>query len=152
MTVRAKVNGELVEWNNGRWIYVESGKDVPSGEQKKLVMTSEELVSMKNDFAKKVEPKKVMKADELYLFRCPECGGVHFRHAGYVELLMPFIRADGTKSVGDDSYAVQVCTQCRQCFIWLNEQMYDVTELIDLEAWIKLEQEMHEATGPGGEC
>ena len=113
---------------------------------------AKELVSMKNEFAESVKPMKLIDADQLYLFKCPGCDGVHFRHAGYLEALMPFVRSDGDKKVEKDSYPVQVCTQCRQCYIWLNEQMYDVTELIDLEAWIKLEREMHEATGPGGEC
>jgi len=66
--------------------------------------------------------------------------------------LLPFVRADKTKSVQTDSFDVKVCTHCRRCFIWYNEQMHDVTGLIDLGAWEKAERELHNATGPGGQC
>ena len=45
-----------------------------------------------------------------------------------------------------------VCVKCRKSFIWYNEQMYEVTDIIDIEAWAKAERELNEATGPGGEC
>lgn len=104
------------------------------------------------EFEKCVNPQIVKKPDELFLFQCSGCGNVHFRHAGYVEMLMPFMRADKEKKVGKDSYSVHVCTKCRKCFIWYNERMRDVTELIDLAAWEKAERELNKATGPGGEC
>jgi len=106
----------------------------------------------KNEFKEKITPKKVKDPEELFLFQCPRCDNVHFRHAGYVEALMPFIRAGEDKMVSKDSYSVHVCTKCRACYIWINEQMRDVTDIIDLEAWVKLEKDMHKATGPGGDC
>jgi hypothetical protein len=65
---------------------------------------------------------------------------------------MPFVLADKQKKVAEDSYNVKVCTKCKKCYIWYSEQMYDVTKLIDLKAWEKVEKEMHVATGPGGDC
>lgn len=110
-----------------------------------------ELVSMtQDDFTKAVTPKPP--TDEMFFFKCPECGNLHFRHAGYMETLMPFIRASGEKKVCAESYQVKVCTKCKKCFIWYCEQMYDVTDKIDLKAWTKTEKEMQEATGPGGNC
>ena len=116
-------------------------------------MDQKELVKWENEaFEQYVTPKKLNKsAKELFLFRC-DCSNLHFRHAGYMEAVMPFVRPDGQKKVSKDSYVVQVCTQCRACYIWLNEQMYDVTEMIDLKAWEKAERELHQATGPGGQC
>ena len=105
-----------------------------------------------SDFEKAITPKVVEKPDDMFLFQCSKCGNVHFRHAGYVEMLLPFIRADKEKKVSKDSYGVHVCTKCRQCFVWYNERMRDITKLIDLKAWEKAEVDLHRATGPGGEC
>ena len=109
-----------------------------------------DMAKLTDEFKDKITPKNA-DAETLFLFKCT-CGGVHYRHAGYVEALMPFVRADGTKNVGNESYHVMVCVACRRSYIWLNEQMYEVTDMIDLEAWAKAEKELHEATGPGGQC
>ncbi len=102
------------------------------------------LISMSvSDFTKKVTPVNVKDGNELFLFKCAGCGGLHFRHAGYVEMVMPYMRADKTKNVSTDSYSVKVCVACRKCYIWVNDQVYDITEHIDLKAW---------AVGPGGNC
>ena len=103
------------------------------------------------DFNKKIDPIKVKDASELFMFEC-ECENIHFRHAGYIETLMPFVRADKEQSVNKSDFQVMVCTKCRNCYIWYNDQMYDVTKLIDLDAWEKLENDIHKATGPGGNC
>jgi len=47
---------------------------------------------------------------------------------------------------------VMVCVKCKHSYIWVSEQMYDVTEHVDLNAWEKTEKEAHKATGPGGQC
>lgn len=107
---------------------------------------------LSGEFSKAVEPVVIDNATELCMFRCTGCENVHFRHAGYLEMLMPFMRSDGEKKVSKDSYQVHVCTKCRKCYIWLNERFRDVTKLIDLKAWEKAEQDLHRATGPGGEC
>lgn len=103
-------------------------------------------------FSKFVTPKPVTNSEDLFLFKCSKCGNVHFRHAGYVEMLVPFIRADKQERVDASSSQVKVCTKCKSAFLWYNEQMYDVSSLIDVEAWAKTEREMQQATGPGGDC
>jgi len=108
-------------------------------------------VSIPNCFKDKVKPKKIT-AEELFLFRCPECGNVHFRHAGYLESVMPYLKADKTQHITTDSLCVNVCTKCKHCYVWYSDQMYDVTDMIDLKAWEKTEKELHKATGPGGQC
>lgn len=111
------------------------------------------LVAMtQSDFDKKVKPKQVKDPKDLFMFQCPKCKGVHFRHAGYVELMMPFIRADKTKNVASSSEDVKVCVKCFRCYVWFNEQMYEVTNLIDIEAWVKAEAKLNKMTGPGGQC
>lgn len=110
-----------------------------------------EVGSDPEGFQSKITPKRLASADDLFLFKCP-CGNPHFRHAGYVNVVMPFVRADKQKRMTSDDYTVNVCTKCRRCFSWVSEQMYEVTDLIDLEAWAKAEVELHKATGPGGQC
>lgn len=107
---------------------------------------------MKDEFEKAITPEVIDRPGDMFLFQCSKCKNVHFRHAGYVEMLMPFIRADKEKKVSKDSYSVHVCTKCKRCYVWYNEQMRDVTKLIDLKAWEKIEKELHLATGPGGQC
>lgn len=112
----------------------------------------ESIVSMsQNEFAKKVTPVKVENPDELFFFQC-SCGNVHMRHAGYVEVLIPFMKADKSKNVENDSLQVMICTKCKKAYVWHNQQMYDVTSLVDLNAWEKTEKEAYKATGPGGQC
>lgn len=113
-----------------------------------------ELISLgkDDDFSDKVKPKKIKDISELFLFACPECENPHFRHAGYLETLLPYIRSDKEKKVDKYDQQVMVCTKCKACYVWVNEQMYDVTEIIDLEAWEKTEKDLHKATGPGGQC
>lgn len=110
-----------------------------------------ELVHPDRDgFKECVTPKKDTKG--LFFFECSKCKGKHFRHAGYMKAMMPFLRANGEKKVSVDDYQVWVCVKCRSAYIWLGEQMYDVTSQIDIEAWQKFEKEAHKATGPGGNC
>lgn len=104
--------------------------------------------------AQLARPIKVEKHDDLLMFVCPtpECKNIHFRHAGYIELQVPHLTADRKEKLATDSIAVRVCTKCKSCFIWFGMKCYDVTKLIDLEAWDKTEREMQHATGPGGQC
>lgn len=100
-------------------------------------------------FAERVTPKPP--DDNVHFFKC-KCGGIHFRHAGYIKSLLPFMRAGGEKRVNVEQLCVQVCVKCRKSYVWLNEQMYEVTNQVDLNAWEKSERELHRATGPGGQC
>jgi hypothetical protein len=101
-----------------------------------------------NQFEEKATPKKL--TDELIIFKC-KCGNLHFRHAGYIETFLPWASVAKEVKLEKHSYQVMVCTKCKSCYIF-HEQMYDVTDMIDLEAWEKIEQELHKATGPGGNC
>ncbi len=110
-----------------------------------------ELVSIKNDgFKERVTPEKNLKG--MFFFECPQCKGKHFRHAGYMKSMMPFMRPNGEKRVDVQDYQVMVCVKCRCAYIWMNEQMYDVTSQIDMVAWEKFEKEAQRAVGPGGNC
>lgn len=110
-----------------------------------------ELIHPKNEgFVERVTPKAP--GEDVFFFQCPNCRGHHFRHAGYIETMLPFMRSGGEKRVSVDSHAVKLCVKCKHAYIWLNEQMYDVTDKIDLDAWMQTEVEAHRATGPGGQC
>ena len=115
-------------------------------------MSNELIDPSAEGFKERVTPKLPEESSGVFFFKCPSCGGTHFRHAGYMESMVPFMRAGLKKRIGVDSLHVKVCVKCRKAFVWLNEQMYDVTDQIDLEAWEKAERELHKATGPGGDC
>lgn len=100
-------------------------------------------------FVDKITPKQVDE-EKVFLYKC-SCGNGHFRHAGYVELMLPFIEP-GKKEVCMQSHSVKVCTKCKKSFAWIAGQAYDLTDKIDLEAWEKTEREAYRATGPGGQC
>lgn len=100
-------------------------------------------------FKERVTPKKL--PEDVFLYKC-ECGNIHFRHAGYVEVMLPFMRPGSEKRMIMDATQVMICVNCKKGYIWLNEQLYDVTEHIDLSAWERTEREAQHATGPGGQC
>lgn len=111
---------------------------------------SEMIHPDRDGFKEKVTPKKIDEA-KLFIYKC-ECGGQHFRHAGYARIMMPFIETGGEKRMTCDPFQVMVCVSCKRSSIWVNGQMYDVTDRIDLQAWEKTEKEAMAATGPGGQC
>jgi len=90
--------------------------------------------------------------DSVFFFECKACKSIHYRHAGYVKTMAPFMRSGGEKKVSVNDYQVMVCVKCKKCYAWINEQMYDITDKIDIKAWEKTEQEMQAMTGPGGDC
>lgn len=94
------------------------------------------------------------KLDEhpVFLLKCPGCGKVHFRHAGYVEILIPHVSAKEGNKVADHAEPVKVCVNCKHAIIFHDGKVIDVTDQIDLKAWTKTEEEAYEATGPGGQC
>lgn len=118
---------------------------------KQLTGTQPLSLTEGNEFNKTVKPKVLTKASDLFIFQC-ECGSIHHRHAGYIKTLIPYARPDKEQKVEACNHQLMVCTQCKNCYIWSDNQMYDVTTLIDLEAWDKTEREMQKATGPGGDC
>lgn len=102
-------------------------------------------------FSERVSAKRLDEA-KIFLHKCGNCSGVHFRHAGYVEVLVPFIRSGDEKRMLMQSEPVKVCVNCKHSFVWINEQVYDVSDKIDLQAWDRTEREAQRATGPGGQC
>jgi len=103
------------------------------------------------EFEEKIKAKKIL-PDDLFIWKCPECSNIHFRHAGYVEMLLPYITGQKEKKVQADSYQVKICTKCKSCYVYMDSQMYDVTHLIDVKAWEETEKLCQKTTGPGGEC
>lgn len=101
-------------------------------------------------FRERITPKEI-DDKKLFLFAC-KCGGQHFRHAGYVRVMMPFIEAGEGKRMTCEPYQVMVCVACRTPTTWVNGQMYDLSKRVDLTAWEKAEKELQKATGPGGQC
>ena len=84
--------------------------------------------------------KKVKDTNELFLFKCQAikkrgfnkgkvCGNAHFRHGGYVEMLIPFARA-GKKKLAKDSFPVLICTKCKTPYIYylLNSNHYVIRD------------------------
>jgi len=98
-------------------------------------MSKNDLVTItKDEFKERITPKKVKDPKELSLFQCPECGNVHFKHDGYVEVLVqqidyiPFVN-EGKESIRNDSHPVYVCASCGTFYVWINEQMWNVTNI-----------------------
>lgn len=97
---------------------------------------------------------------DLLLYECQKikengkkCGNIHFRHAGYVEVITPWLKAGSKDSkISTHSMQVLVCTKCKTCWILTGDKAIDVTDKIDLKAWKKAEKKLQKATGPGGEC
>lgn len=116
-------------------------------EQKDKVQITQDLGRFsQSEFVVKADPAK------LQLFKCPNCGGLHFRHAGYVLPITPKIEEQVVK--GElFTCCVYLCVKCKHSIVYgKDEKIHDITEYIDLNAWEKTEKEAHKATGPGGQC
>jgi hypothetical protein len=100
-------------------------------------------------YRERVTPKTL--EPNVHLWKC-SCGSLHFRHAGYVRHMLPFLESGDEKRVAMENLQVMVCVACKRSTVWSGKQMYDVTDHVDLKAWEKTEKEMHAATGPGGQC
>lgn len=103
----------------------------------------------KEGFKEKVTP--ISPEEKLFIYKC-ECGHGHFRHAGYMRIMMPYLKTGAEKSMTCEPYQVMICVKCKKATIWVDSQMYDVTDRVDLKAWEKTEREAQAATGPGGQC
>ncbi len=104
-----------------------------------------------DEFVTKITPLELDNGEELGLMKC-KCGHVHFRHAGYVHMAMPYIDPGKGCSVSQDTTQVHLCVKCKKSYVWYSGQLYDISRLIDVDAWKKSEQLAHKATGPGGQC
>jgi hypothetical protein len=89
---------------------------------------------------------------DLTIFRCKKCNGVHLRHAGYIKAVIPFMKPEGAETRAFETHQVMICISCKASYAFVGDKVFDVSEQIDLEAWKKGEEKLHEATGPGGEC
>lgn len=89
--------------------------------------------------------------EELDLLKCPKCGHIHFRHAGYVEVALPYSDRTG-HNVALTEKQVKVCVKCRTCVVSYDGKVWDITKFIDLKAWEAFEVEAQKAVGPGGNC
>ena len=116
---------------------------------KKKEISTDLVHPAQEGFAERITSKKPDAS--VFLFECT-CGHKHFRHAGYMKVMAPFMRPGGEKRMAMENHQVMVCVLCKKSYIWINEQMYDVSGEVDLKAWEKTEQEAHKATGPGGQC
>lgn len=100
---------------------------------------------MHHEVIEEGDPKK------LQLFRCPNDGHMHFRHAGYVMPMMPY-SDEGKVKVSSAPAQVMICIKCKHAFVHYRDKFHDVTDQIDLEAWKETELKAHEQTGVGGQC
>lgn len=127
-----------------------------SKKDKKSKDTATELPSALGAFKQEAFVETLKDTSDLMLFKCTSCGGVHFRHAGYVESMTPYISLmpKGAREVKSStvSLPVKVCVACKHSFVDVQGKMQDVTEFIDLNAWERTEKEAQKATGPGGQC
>ena len=123
-------------------------------DKRKIRMEENEIQPVHPDnkgFREKITPKPLAEEKDVFFFKC-SCGKCHFRHAGYMEILVPFVRPGDERCVAKETKQVKICVSCRKSYVWINEQMYDVTDLIDVNAWAEFEDEIHDAVGPGGDC
>lgn len=96
--------------------------------------------------------KPLENTDSMFLLKCPKCGGVHFRHAGYVHTMIPYVDPKQGPLVAAEPKPVQVCVNCKTSVFYAENRFHDISSHIDLQAWDKTEKEAHKATGPGGQC
>jgi hypothetical protein len=110
-------------------------------------------VQITQNLGKYQQSEFVEKADvnELQLLKCPSCGNMHFRHAGYMLASMPYVDKQEAK-IAVDNVQVMLCIKCKHSYIHRDGKLQDVTEHIDVKGWEKTEKEAHKQTGPGGQC
>ena len=97
--------------------------------------------------------KPLDNTDSILLLKCPKCGHTHFRHAGYMITVTPYLEIK-TQSVNNVSTnnPVHICIKCKTAILAVEGKIHDVTDHVDFEAWNKTEKIAHETTGPGGQC
>lgn len=89
---------------------------------------------------------------DIFIIKCLVCGKVHFRHAGYLEVMTPYVDAKLGKMLSVDSKPVKICVSCKAAHVIVDGKVIDITEQIDLKSWERTEVEAHKAVGPGGNC
>ena len=89
--------------------------------------------------------------EKLQLLRCPICGGMHFRHAGYMLPLLPFLEK-GESKVQVNQAPVYICINCKAGIIHVDGKIHDVSGFVDMSKWEQTEKLAYKMTGPGGQC
>jgi hypothetical protein len=62
-------------------------------------------------------------------FTCQKCRNVCFTNVGHVRVFSDIIQPKTD---------VEMCTQCKSCYVWIKGEVYNVTEMINLEDKEKL--------------
>ena len=126
-----------------------SPKQKPRDEDGKEVATvSGVLAKAVDDYVISIEQMP----DTVLMIKCPKCGGIQFRHCGYVETACPFVESGGEARVVSESHPIKTCVSCKTSLVAIGKNMYNVTSKIDLESWEKFEKTAYKNTGPGGMC
>lgn len=107
-----------------------------------------------SDFSQKDVVTELKDTEELFLLKCPNCQGVHFRHAGYMVPLLPYgdPRKPGEVQISAEQKPVNLCIKCKTAILYHDTKVHDVSKFVDLKAWEKTEKQAHKETGPGGQC
>jgi predicted RNA-binding Zn-ribbon protein involved in translation (DUF1610 family) len=119
---------------------------------RELEETESKIAALQAARDRLVENIEVKSSEHLMAFKCPECGSYHFRHAGYMKAVIPFIKPEGSPTAILETHQVMVCISCKKSYLFMSDKAVDVSDKIDLDAWKRSEEELHAATGPGGEC
>ena len=107
-----------------------------NSDQPKGVPTVAEALAKTTDSY--IQPVDTCKA---LMIKCPGCGHRHFRHAGYIETITPFVEAGGAGRAINDSHPVKICVKCKKAYAAIgSEHMYDVSKYVDVKAWEETEK------------
>lgn len=74
-------------------------------------------------------PKEIAGAPFAALNPCTSCGGFHFDKEGCLLSAMQFQRPGQGDLAALNPEPVYVCRKCGAAFIWLGEQLYDVSSI-----------------------
>lgn len=89
--------------------------------------------------------------DKLQLMGCPSCGHMHFRHAGYVLPLTPYVEKGESKMM-TEQVPVYICIKCKTSLTAIGGKLHNMSKVVDVASWEKTEVEAHKKTGPGSQC
>lgn len=94
------------------------------------------------EYRKRLLPQIVRRPEDLRLFECPHCHGILFDRATNIVRFEPFKDfPEDSRGVERRFYSVQVCRGCQAHYAWIDEQMYEITKIVDVTAWKEAERE-----------
>ena len=92
--------------------------------------------------------------NELNMVRCPDCGNIHFRHAGNVlthrEFDYPSKRHEG--EVDTNSHMVYVCIGCGKPWAKVLDDLFDASKEIDVKKYDKVNKALQDETKTDANC